>query len=43
MQLREMTQMQKFALLHPLARAYGDVQSFRRLDYPWSLIMTVNK
>lgn len=39
-----MTSMQSFALSHPLARATGaDSQDFRRLDMPWSLILTVNK
>lgn len=41
-----MTPMQKHAIEHPLARAIPDgikAQAFRRIDYPWSLILTVNK
>lgn len=41
-----MTPMQKYAIEHPLARAIPDAiaaQNFRRIDYPWSLILTVNK
>jgi len=35
---------QKYALTHPLARADGgDQQLFRRIDFPWSIILTVNK
>jgi hypothetical protein len=38
-----MTDMQRFAILHPLATASGDQFGFRRLDFPWSIILTVNK
>lgn len=38
-----MTNLQAFALSHPLARASGEVQPFRLLDLPWSIILTVNK
>jgi hypothetical protein len=38
-----MTQMQRFALTHPLSRASGDAQPFRLLTPPWSIIVTVNK
>lgn len=38
-----MTKFQKTALAHPLARAIGDVQRFRQVSMPWSIILTVNK
>ena len=39
-----MTDFQKYALSNPLARANGAMQqSFRRIDLPWSIILTVNK
>lgn len=38
-----MTETQRFALMHPLSRASGSVQPFRKLDMPWSIIVTVNK
>ena len=39
-----MTDMQKYALSNPLARASLDpAQPYGRLDPPWSIILTVNK
>ena len=39
-----MTDLQKYALSHPLARAGGyDQQEYRRITFPWSVILTVNK
>lgn len=38
-----LTGFQQFALDHPLARASGDVQPFRVVSVPWSIILTVNK
>jgi len=39
-----MTNFQRFALAHPLARAKGsDSQTFRHITMPWSIILTVNK
>ncbi len=38
-----MNAMQKYALEHPLARANANAQLYRRLDLPWSIILTVNK
>lgn len=39
-----MTNMQQYALAHPLARAKGAAsQEFRRIMIPWSVILTVNK
>jgi hypothetical protein len=38
-----MDAMQSYALAHPLARAKGDPQGFRRFRWPWSIILTVNK
>lgn len=39
-----MTDLQTYALSHPLARAKGaDPQSYRRVEIPWSILLTVNK
>jgi len=39
-----MTDFQKYALSHPLARAKGGYQdNYRRIEMPWSIILTVNK
>jgi hypothetical protein len=39
-----MNDFQNYALAHPLAQADGYVQqSFRRVNFPWSIILTVNK
>lgn len=38
-----MTKQQQYALDNPLARASGDVQMFRIVTPPWSLILSVNK
>jgi len=39
-----MTEFQQYALTHPLARARGGYQeSYRRIELPWSIILTVNK
>lgn len=38
-----MTSRQQYAIEHPLARARGDAQLYRDLNWPWSLILTVNK
>lgn len=39
-----MNEFQKNALSNPLARANGAMQqSFRRITFPWSIILTVNK
>lgn len=39
-----MRSMQQFyALTHPLARATGSAQEYRRISMPWSIILTVNK
>ncbi len=35
--------MQQYALTHPLSRASGEVQPFRTLTLPWSIVLTVNK
>ena len=38
-----MTRLQQSALSFPLAKASGDVQPFRLINLPWSIILTVNK
>lgn len=38
-----MTKMQAYALGNPLARANGSAEAFRKIDWPWSIILTVNK
>jgi len=39
-----MTDFQRDALTHPLARASGaGQQEYRRISFPWSIILTVNK
>ena len=38
-----MNAMQKYAIENPLARAEFSARPFRRLDLPWSIILTVNK
>lgn len=41
-----MTDLQQYALAHPLARANPDAigaQRYRKLMLPWSIILTVNK
>jgi hypothetical protein len=40
-----MTEFQRYALANPLARAndVSNAQRYRRLDMPWSIILTVNK
>jgi hypothetical protein len=39
-----MTKFQLHALSNPLARADGcSQQRYRRIDMPWSIILTVNK
>ena len=38
-----MTNAQRVAIMNPLARANGDVQPYRILSLPWSIILTVNK
>lgn len=38
-----MNKFQQTALTHPLARANVDIQRFRQVSMPWSIILTVNK
>ena len=39
-----MNDFQSYALAHPLAHASGDgQQEYRRITFPWSIILTVNK
>jgi hypothetical protein len=38
-----MTTMQEIAIASPRATASGDAERFRRIDLPWSIILTVNK
>ncbi len=38
-----MTKAQQVALRNPLARANVDMQPFRIISLPWSIILTVNK
>lgn len=38
-----MNEMQAYAIANPLARAKGDAEPYCRVDFPWSLILTVNK
>jgi hypothetical protein len=38
-----MTDLQRYAITHPLARARGNWEHFRRFDPPWSKMLTVNK